>query len=109
MSKAGPSAGDIAAEDQAAAEQAQSQANLISEEQNVEKQRAANAALTAAQNQANQSSLLAEGNQIEVAGAAADMKNNKPANPTTNAPIVGNVLTAPVKAAVTSAPKGVGG
>ena len=90
----GPSPADIAAEDQAAAARAQSESNLMTEQQNIEKQRANDAAVQSAANQANASSLLAQENQKLISGVAANETNNKTTGTTTNPAVTGNLLTA---------------
>lgn len=90
----GPSAADIASEDQAAAEEAQSQANEMSEEQQVEKQRNDQAAVALAAKQANATSLLAQHQQMVIAGIAGN-ENNNVENPvvTKNPAVTGNLLS----------------
>ena len=105
---AGPSAAEIAAENQAAAQRAQSETNLINSQQAIEKDRANKAAVAAAANQANATSLLAQTNQQLIAGVAADKKNNKLTLKTTNPAAAGNIL-ANSPTAVTGTPSGVGG
>ena len=91
----GPSPEEIAAEDAAAAQQAQSESNLMLQQQTLEKQRANQTATQAAATQANADSLLAKEQQLRIAGVAADDTNNKPsAVVSTNPAVVGNVLTA---------------
>lgn len=111
----GPSPEEIAQEDSAAAERAQSESNEATEQAALEKQRAAEAATADAVNQANASSLLAQKNQMLLAGVAGDQKNNQPVNPLENPAITGNILTnngqptGAAKPSKGSAPSGVGG